>query len=262
MATIEEQFVGYQIVKRLNQVQEATLSVAGKLKAAKGDLEADSIKQEAAGVVDQNAAILSKVTDFIAKYPGGASALAKGYQAMGVTAKQVSDEKANLVTAQESAKSALSAASAGKDAAAAIGNDMNGSVAGHITEIVDFELHFELIQMHCCCWDLVNVMAIVLQGINPGSGKPLENDSVDLRKAIIRRHLKTFSRASPYLDYSDEAVSFVDAVKIVTDMLDTCNTVEKLSVVGELVDVRVPRLPLVRRLWQYDGEVKRNNPGP
>jgi len=70
----------------------------------------------------------------------------------------------------------------------------------------------------------------------------------------------TFSRSKKYLNANDEdAVNFAHTMDIVKDSIDGCTTLEQLDGLGRLVDVRVPRAPLIRRAWQY-GQAVRNNP--
>ena len=252
MATVEEQLVGFQVVRALNQVQASMLDLAGKLKAAKDDLEAGKLKEESTRTLDHLEAKLGNVAAFLSKYPGGASGLAKSYQAMGVTPKQVKDEMANLVSVRGSAKQALDAAGTGKDDVVSAGNGLHDGVEGHITEIMDVELHFEPIQMHVACWDLVNVMAITLKGLSHGTGKPLAGDSVEKRKKSVLMHLKTFSRAEKYLDDTEEAIDLQMAVDTVGSVIHTATTTGQLSALGDSVDAAVPRAPLLRRVWQYD----------
>jgi len=260
MATIEEQLIGFQVVRTLNNVQNSTLAMAGRLSAAKDEKEAIAEKEQAIAVSSINEKILTRLNDFLNNYPGGEQKLVRSYQAMGVTARQVRDETDNMVSIQASAKEALANAKVTQKDISAIGNQAHEAVEGHISEIADVELHYEHIQMHVCCWDLVNVVAITLQGVSQGSGKPLENDSVETRKAIVARHMLTFSRSKKYLNANDEdAVNFAHTMDIVKDSIDGCTTLEQLNSLGKLVDVRVSRAPLIRRAWQY-GQAVRNNP--
>lgn len=260
MATIEEQLIGFQVVRTLNNVQNSTLAIAGRLSTAKDDKEATAEKEQAIAIMNINEKLLTRLNDFLNNYPGGEQKLVRSYQAMNVTAKQVRDETDNMVSVQTSTKQALEETSATKEDIAAIGSQAHEAVEGHISEIADVELHFEHIQMHVCCWDLVNVVAITLQGISQGSGKSLEKDSVETRKAIVARHMLTFSRSKKYLNANDEdAVNFSYTMDIVKDSIDGCTTLEQLNSLGKLVDVRVPRAPLIRRTWQY-GQAVRNNP--
>lgn len=253
MATVEEQLVGFQVVRELNRVQKLTLTAAGALKVSKDDEEAKRLKGEVGVAIAGNEAKIGTLKTFLAAYKGGQSALAKGYQAIGVTPKQVSDELENLETVQAATKQGLQAAKDEKDAIVSVGNQMHSGVAGHVTEIADEELHYQPIQMQVSCWDLVNVMALVLQGIHPGTGAKLKYTTVDKRKWAVARHMKTFDRAKKYLDDSKESESFTKAVQQMKDSLASCKTLDELATLGEAVDALVPRAPLLRRSWQNNG---------
>lgn len=260
MATIVEQLIGFQVIRELNRAQKATLSVAGRLQLSADDLTADAEKEYAKASLAITQKRVDAVKEFCDNYPGGASALTRAYQAFDVTPKQIADDISNLKATAVTTIEALDAALPGKDSAVTIGTQAHDAVQGNVTEIMDPEEHFEMIQMHCACWDLVNVIAITLQGINHGTGAALDPDSVDIRKKIVQMHLKTFGRASSYLDDSQEAMNMLDAVYRVNEFIDGCKELEQLRKLGAEVDMLVPRIPLIRRRWQY-GQTVRDNPG-
>lgn len=265
MATVEEQLVGYQVVRALNRAQRATLDLAGRLQTAKDDKEAAEIVTSGQRIMDMTETELGKVSTFISGYPGGVAALAKSYLAVDVNPKQVADELTNLTTVKDSAKQALSQASGNTSDAASIGAQIHAEVEGHITEIMDDEIHFEPIQMQVVVWDLVNVIAMCLQGINHGNGKPMDNDSVETRRNAVARHLKTFGRCRKYLDDSEDSLKYEDAVDAIQMVLTNTGpkiTTEQMTSLGEMLDAMVPRIPLLRRAWQYSGQVERNHTRP
>lgn len=261
MATIEEQLVAYQIVRSLNGVHTVTLDLAGKMRTAKDDAEAANIKVRAERVITVNEERLTKTREFTEKYPGGPQTLAKGYQWLGVTPKQVSDELDNLVSVKDAAKHALANSNADKEDIVTIGGQIHSGVVGHLPAVVDDELHIEPIQMHVAAWDLVNVIAITLQGLSHGTGNPIAEDSTEKRKRAVERHLKTFGRVEKYLGDSTEEAAFRNAIATVTAALAGSNSTEQLTSLGVVVDAMVPRVPLIRRVWQY-GNTVRHNPGP
>ena len=248
MATIEEKLLGFQIVRELNTIQESTLSIAGKMKAVKDPKEAEAVKAEAGKILDRTEAKLGILSNFLSKYPGGPKTLARAYQDIGVTPKQITDEMANLGTVAAISKESL----AQNADVVETGTTMHDSVEAHIPVIVDPETHYGPIQMHVACWDLVSALALTLMGLSPGNGGPLPKDSTEKRKDRARGYLKTFSRAEKYLDDSAEAVGLKNAATMVGGVLDTATTLEQLTGLGVAVDALVPRVPLVRRGWQYD----------
>ena len=259
MATIVEQLIGFQVIREINRAEKSTLHIAGLLKTAPDDLEADTVKAAATASLASTQKKMDAVKEFCDNYPGGSAALTRAYQAFGVTPKQVADGIDNLRSISVTTREALAVAESGKDSAVTIGNQAHDAIEENVTEIMDPEEHFEMIQMHCACWDLVNVIAISLQGINHGTGAVLEPDSVDIRKKMVQMHMKTFGRASAYLDDSREAIDMLDAFWIVKEEIDGCKELEQLRKLGTQIDMLVPRIPLIRRRWQY-GQTVRNNP--
>lgn len=250
MATVEERLIAFQVVRRINALERSLLAVAGDMKLVT-DENLEEMKENAYRVAAINEKSMNALKSFLANYPRDQQTLARGYQWIGVTPKQVSDAMTNLETGNKAFKQALEAGVSDKDQMAQLGNQVHSGVESHVTEVADVEAHYRDIHMHCAAWDLVCATALVLQGLNSGTGEPLAGDSVDTRRRAAEQHRETFWRIDRYLDLSVASNNLVNAMEIVGDQLGTLETLDECRVLGQWIDSEVPRIPLVRRHWQY-----------
>lgn len=247
MATVEERLIGFQLVRSTNRMTRNTLELSAVLKGFNKWKTVESVRETVNLAEQFVTSETAKIEQFLSRYPD-AKQVDRGLSYHNTVKRQIEDDKVNLREVNTTAKQAAELA-ASMENLSTVGNALLSSVQENTTEIVTYEDHFKDIHLYVSIWDLVNATAIVLQGKTHGTGKPIETLEERIQRAAA--HVQTFFRLSPLVEDSASKQAMITAMREVESQLSRARTVEQTDRLGADVDLAVPRLPLLRRWWQY-----------
>lgn len=249
MATVEEKLIGFQLVRNTNRMTRNTLQMTSTLKGYNSSFKTVEGIRETVQLAHAFVANVSyKQEQFLLRYPDQ-DEVSRALSLHKTVRKQIEDDGLNLKAVNLSIKQAAEAAKSLQELSLA-GDQALSQIEENTTEIVSYIDHYQPIHMLTAAWDLVCASAIALQGRTAGSNKTFA--SFEAQKDRVEKYLTTFFRQIVFVK-EDNAFTrtLVEAMRLLERELPRVTSTGQAATLGEQVDGMVPRIPLVRRWWQY-----------